>query len=122
VRLAELQFSDHGRRAVARLTGDIDLSNAEEIRRAIGRAIPNHALVLTLDLNQVDFLDSAGIQLIYHLREDLRRRGQTLQLAMASSSPSHDALKLAGMEHHVEIVETLDDASWAQPEVHDQRD
>ena len=79
-----MRFMDHGRCAVVRLTGEIDLSNAEAIRRAIGRAIPNHALRLILDLNKVDFLDSAGIQLMYHLRQDLRARGQTLQLAIAS--------------------------------------
>ena len=58
----------------------------------------------------MDFLDSAGIQLIYQLREDLRARGQILQLVVASTSPTHDALTLAGVTHHVEIVETLDDA------------
>ncbi len=105
-----MQFSDHGRGAVVRLTGEIDLSNAEGMRRAIARAIPNHAVVLILDLSEVDFLDSAGIQLIYQLREDLRARGQILQLVVASTSPTHDALTLAGVTHHVEIVETLDDA------------
>lgn len=110
MRLADVQFSDHGRGAVVRLTGEIDLSNAEGMRRAIARAIPNHAVVLILDLSEVDFLDSAGIQLIYQLREDLRARGQILQLVVASTSPTHDALTLAGVTHHVEIVETLDDA------------
>lgn len=115
-----MRFMDHGRCAVVRLTGEIDLSNAEAIRRAIGRAIPNHALRLILDLNKVDFLDSAGIQLMYHLRQDLRARGQTLQLAIASTSPTHDALRLAGVTHHVEIVETLDDALRESPAVHDE--
>jgi anti-sigma B factor antagonist len=122
VRLADVQFSDHGRGAVVGLTGEIDLSNAEGMRRAIARAIPNHAVVLILDLSEVDFLDSAGIQLIYQLREDLRARGQVLQLVVGSTSPTHDALTLAGVTHHVEIVETLDDALRASRAVGGERD
>ena len=116
-----MQFTDHGRGVVVRLTGEIDLSNAEGIRRAIGRAIPNDALRLILDLNGVDFLDSAGIQLMYQLRQDLQARGQMLQLAIASTSSTRDALRLAGVAHHVEIVETLDDALRVPPAVPDER-
>jgi anti-anti-sigma factor len=121
--LADLQFSDHGRAAVARLTGEIDLSNAQNIRGAIGHAMPNHALGLVLDLSEVDFLDSAGIQLIYQLREDLRARGQILQLVIPPTSPTSDALMLGGIAHHVDIIETPDDAlrepaiRQAEPEI-----
>ncbi len=119
--LAEVQLRDRGRSAVVRLTGDVDLSNAEGLGRAIGRAIPNHALMLILDLRKVDFLDSAGIQLIYRLREELRTRAQTLRLVMASTSPTYDALRLAGVARHVDIVETIEDSPDVRPAVQGER-
>lgn len=65
---------------------------------------------MVLDLSQLSYLDSAGIQLIYTLRENLSVRGQTLQLVIPSSSAAHDALRLAGVLHQVPTAETVEDA------------
>jgi anti-sigma B factor antagonist len=108
--LADVRCTAHGVAEVATLTGEVDISNTESIRRAITRAVPNRSLVLILDLTEVDFFDSAGIQLIYQLREDLRARGQVLQLVIPSISATNDALRLAGVKHQVEILETVEDA------------
>jgi anti-anti-sigma factor len=110
MRLADVHCTDHGSAEVAALTGEIDLSNSESIRGAITQAMPSRSLVLILDLSEVDFFDSAGIQLIYRLREDLRARGQVLQLVIPSISPTSDALRLAGVTQHVEVLETVDEA------------
>lgn len=95
---------------VARLTGELDLSNAEDVGRALADAVPNHALALVVDLSQVEYLDSAGIQLIYRLRESLRARGQTLHLVIPTASAANDALRLAGVERHVETIQSVDEA------------
>ena len=108
--LADVHCTDHGNAKVATVAGEIDLSNTQSIRRVITQAMPNGLLVLILDLSRVDFFDSAGIQLIYQLREDLRARGQVLQLVIPSSSPTNDAFSLAGLPRHVEVLATLDDA------------
>ena len=110
VRLADVQFSTHRQAVVAQVTGEIDLSNVESIERALVEATPNHSLALVLDLTDVDYLDSAGIQLIYKLRENLRARGQRLRLVIPSTSPANDALRLAGVKRHVETIETVDHA------------
>jgi anti-anti-sigma factor len=110
VKLGDVQFSDHEQVVVARLTGEIDLSNADGIEGAIAEATPNHVLALILDVSALDYLDSAGIHLIYRLREKLRARGQTLRLVIPPDSPANDALRLAGVSRNVETVETLDAA------------
>lgn len=92
------------------MTGEIDLSNVENIERALVEATPNHLLTLVLDLTDLDYLDTAGIQLIYKLRENLRARGQRLRLVIPSTSPANDALRLAGVKRHVETIETVDHA------------
>jgi anti-anti-sigma factor len=110
VRLADVQFSSHGRTLLARLTGEIDPSNAENIGRAVVEAMPNDAHALVLDLSAIDHLDSSGIQLIYQLRDSLGGRGQILRLVIPVISPAHDALRLAGVARYVETIETVDDA------------
>jgi anti-anti-sigma factor len=108
--VADVQFDHRGAAVLARVTGEIDLSNAESVGRAIVDAIPNRALALVLDLSGVDYLDSAGIHLIYKLRESLRARGQVLRLVIPDGSSAYDALKLAGVEHHVATIRSVDQA------------
>ncbi|HEY1713256.1 MAG TPA: STAS domain-containing protein [Solirubrobacteraceae bacterium] len=107
MKLADVQFSDHERVVVARLTGEVDLSNAESIEAAISEAMPNQALALILDVSALGYLDSAGIHLIYKLREKLRARGQALRLVIPPNSPANDALRLAGVSRNVETAESL---------------
>ena len=108
--LADIHFSDHDRVAVARLTGEIDLSNAGSIESAITESTPNRALALILDVSALDYLDSAGIHLIYRLREKLRARGQSLRLVIPADSPANDALRLAGVSQVVATAQTLEAA------------
>jgi anti-anti-sigma factor len=126
VKLADVQFSDHERVVVARLSGEVDLSNADGVESAIAEATPNHAVALILDVSALDYLDSAGIHLIYKLREKLRARGQALRLVLPAESPANDALRLAGVSQAVETAQTLDAAleeftppEPARPEVSD---
>jgi anti-anti-sigma factor len=110
MRLADVEFDSNDRAVVARLSGEVDLSNAASLRAALADAMPNHEQRLILDMTAVEYLDSAGIQLIYQLREQLRARGQSLALVIPTPSPSHDALRLAGLTEHVEMAETVDEA------------
>jgi anti-anti-sigma factor len=107
MRLADIQFNDDGRVLVARATGELDLSNASNIGGVLAESLPNSALALILDLTDVQYLDSAGIHLIYELREKLRARGQSLRLVIPSDSPANDALRLAGVSGHVATAETV---------------
>jgi anti-sigma B factor antagonist len=110
MRLADVEFERTEQGVVARVSGEVDLSNAESIGAALVESMPNDEHRLILDLSGVDYLDSAGIQLIYQLRERLRARGQTLALVIPPSSPSHDALRLAGLSPHVEMAENVEQA------------
>jgi anti-sigma B factor antagonist len=95
---------------IARLIGEIDLSNAKGIEEAIARATPNHAAAIILDLTDLEYIDSAGIGLIYRLREKLQVRGQDLKLVIPSDSPAADALRLAGVAPHLPITGSIQEA------------
>jgi anti-anti-sigma factor len=95
---------------VARVTGEIDLSNANLIENAIAQATPSGAVGLILDVSALDYLDSAGIHLIYRLREKLSARGQGLRIVIPLQSPANDALRLAGVSDNIDTDATIDAA------------
>jgi anti-sigma B factor antagonist len=108
--LADVQFDSRDQVVEATVTGEVDLSNATQMCDAIGEATPNTALGVVLDLSHVDYLDSAGIHLIYRLRENLRARVQKLMLAIPAESPVQDSLRLAGVTQHLPIASSVDEA------------
>jgi anti-sigma B factor antagonist len=113
MKLADVQISFRDDAVVARLTGEIDMSNAGELRSAITEATPNEVLGVVLDLSGIDYIDSAGIQLLYRLRESLRVRGQALRLVIPLQSRVSHTLRLAGIERSVEVVEAVDEGLQA---------
>jgi anti-anti-sigma factor len=113
MRLADVRFEAGEGIVIARLEGEIDMSNADELGGVIAKQTPNEALGLVLDLTYVDYLDSAGIQLVYRLRECVQRRGQGLRLVVPDGSPVADALRLASVEVNVAVVETVEAALQA---------
>jgi anti-anti-sigma factor len=108
--LGDVQLELQDSVLVARLTGEVDLSNARGMEEAIAVATPNHTTTVVVDLSQLDYLDSAGIQLLYRLREQLQIRGQDLRLVLPAGSPAADALKLAGVMDQLKTSDTLQDA------------
>jgi anti-sigma B factor antagonist len=111
VNLGDIEVRIEDSVLIARLTGEIDLSNAAVIEDAIAAATPNHATALILDLTDLEYIDSAGIGLIYRLSEKLQVRGQDLKLVIPADSPSADALRLAGVAPHLQILRTLQEAT-----------
>jgi anti-anti-sigma factor len=110
VTLGDLQLELQDSVLIAHLTGEVDLSNARGIEDAIAVATPNHTVTVIVDLSQLRYLDSAGIQLLYRLREQLHVRGQDLRLVLGPDSPASDALRLAGVIDQLRTSDTLQEA------------
>jgi len=108
--LADVQITVTPNALVAHVIGEIDISNAEEMGATVIGATPGEARGVVLDLSAVDYLDSAGIYVIYGMRSSLQARGQTLILVIPPRSPVHDALRLAGAEHPGEVTEQVEGA------------
>jgi len=109
VRLVDVQFEFREGVVIARVLGEIDMSNTADLRSAITEATPTAAAGVVLDLSDVDYIDSAGIHLLYRLGEVLRNRGQALRVVVPPTSPTSDALRLAGVKRHVDVVGELDE-------------
>jgi anti-sigma B factor antagonist len=57
---------------VIRVRGEIDVATAPEVRRALGSAITMPSLRVILDLCDVGFMDSTGLQALLHAERRLR--------------------------------------------------
>jgi anti-sigma B factor antagonist len=108
--LADVQITLARHALIAHLTGEIDMSNAEDMGATVIGATPNEVSGVVLDLSGVEYLDSAGIYVVFGMRASLQARGQTMVLVIPTESPVHDALRLSGAERPGEIAETVDEA------------
>ena len=71
---------------VARVVGDVDLSNCDELGEALRAAVPNTALGLVLDLRETTYLDSTGMALLFEVVQRLRHRQQSLHVVIPPDS------------------------------------
>ena len=108
--LADIQFETIDNVVVARLEGEVDMSNADDLGAAITARVSSDAIAVVLDLAAVDYLDSAGIHVLFDLRERLTRRGQQIRLVLGPDSPVATALEYAGVQRTLGASETVHDA------------
>jgi anti-anti-sigma factor len=108
--LATVAFEELEGVFVARLKGEIDMTNAEELTRMIGRSVSNAALGMVLDLSEVTYLDSAGIRMLFELGSRLRQRGQRMSLAIADETAVRRVLQLTNVGAMIPVYRTVEQA------------
>ena len=95
---------------VARLDGEIDLSNARQLGDQLTAAVPNAALGVVVDLSGTTYLHSSGIHLMFELAERLRGRQQQLRVAVPAGAPLRRVLRVVDLESAVPIAPTVEQA------------
>lgn len=92
---AEVRYSERGETLVVAVAGEVDMSNADDLRAAIeGRMATPRDLIL--DLSDVEYIDSAGIHFMFVLRKRLGARGQKVELVVPPGSSTEAVLRYAG--------------------------
>ena len=76
--------------------GEIDMQTAPQLEGVLDEVIAKGALLVTLDLEQVDFLDSSGLRVILGASNKLADREGQLLLEGASSAVER-VLELTGV-------------------------
>ena len=99
-----------GKVLTARITGEIDLSNASELEETIVDAVPNTALGMVVDLSGVEYLDSAGVRMLVHLVERFGWRQQVMRAAAPDGSRVRGVLSMAGADGVIPVDATATDA------------
>jgi anti-sigma B factor antagonist len=108
--LAEIGIERHGGTVVARLAGEVDMTNAARVREQLLDAVPNDALALVVDLGDCRYLDSAAIEVIFDLSRRLQRRRQELRLVVPDSSPLGRVLVLTDVSSVAPVHSSLEAA------------
>jgi anti-anti-sigma factor len=88
---------------LVRVSGEIDLSNAAEVRDSIAAAASEAASVVTVDLSDVTYMDSAGISMIFRLAERLRYSRQELRLVVPQDAPIRAVLRLTRLDQVIAV-------------------
>jgi anti-anti-sigma factor len=95
---------------VARLEGEVDMSNATSLGDRLRGLLTNRSLALIVDLGPTTYLDSSGITLLFGLGDEMRRRQQRLHLVVPEGSPVGRMITITGLDRAVPTYPTLDRA------------
>jgi anti-anti-sigma factor len=108
--LADIEVERRDSAVVARLSGEVDMTNASFVRDELLGAVPNDVLTLVVDLGACRYLDSAAIEVIFDLSRRLGRRRQELRLVVPESSPLGRVLTLTDVNSVAPIHADLESA------------
>jgi anti-anti-sigma factor len=90
---------------VVRVSGEVDLSNAAAVRDSIAAAASEAASVVTVDLSDTTYLDSAGISMIFRLAERLTYSRQELRLVVPQDAPIRAVLRLTKLDQVIPVLD-----------------
>ena len=109
---ATVEMERHNNLAVARIRGDIDTSNADRIELALqaGAAPKETIRGMIVELNGVQYLNSAAIKMLFGLAEELQARGQQLRVVMDDMAPMRKVLRIIHFERLVPLHRTVKEA------------
>ena len=108
--LSNIDVRDDDGVIVARLEGEVDLSNARELGNRLTAAVPNAALGVVIDLSGTTYLDSSGVHLMFELAERLGSRQQQLRVAVPETAPLRRVLSVVHLDSTVPIAGSVDEA------------
>jgi anti-sigma B factor antagonist len=108
---------------IAHLSEDIDAANVGAVRQQLAEALGPDALALVIDLSDVRYLDSAGIDMLLRLSDRLGHRRAKLFLVIPEKSQLKRLVALVGLPEVIVIHPTrsaaLQEAGKMQGTQHD---
>jgi anti-anti-sigma factor len=108
--LANVIVERHEDAQVVRLTGEVDISNAGRLEDDISQVVPNDVSGLVLDLTDTEYLDSAGIRMLFELAQRLAGRRQALELVVPDDSLIRHSLVVTEVQQAMAVHPSLPDA------------
>jgi anti-anti-sigma factor len=91
-----IHTTKEGTTATVAAAGEIDLSTVDDLRTAVTGAANDDVEKLLLDLDAVEFIDSAGLGGLLELRSTLRSRNVVLEIR-AEEGPVRQAMEITGL-------------------------
>jgi anti-anti-sigma factor len=88
------------------VAGEIDLANSAAVERQILDAIPNQLDEVVLDLSGLDYIDSAGLRLLFTLGMRLGTLQIGVVLVVPEDSPVRRMIDIAGVAEAMSVRST----------------
>ena len=101
--------------AVARLGEEFEISTALTVRDELLEAMSNRDHGIVIDLQEVSFMDSAGINVLFELAERLGSRQQRVAVVLPERAVVRRVAELVGLGSTVNVCENVDEAVGAIP-------
>jgi anti-sigma B factor antagonist len=98
--------SANGDRATVALRGELDLSGVERARQAIEQAESNESPLLVIDLSELDFIDSTGLEVLLRAARRAEDSGRRLIVAKPSRYVRR-LLELTAIDQSLDVVEDV---------------
>lgn len=98
----------NGGAVVVRLTGELDLYNANEVREALVACCDEAPERLVVDLGDVKFIDSTALGVLIEARTRMENRRAFL--LAAPGLETRRALEISGLDRHFAVHDSVDDA------------
>ncbi len=95
---------------VVGIHGDIDISNAVDVEKALRDAVVPAAPGLVIELTNVGYFSSATLKILLTLHEDMTIRGCQVRVVMAQDAPMRSVLLLTKLDRLIPLHVTLDEA------------
>ncbi len=92
--------ADYG--SIVTIDGEVDLANVDDIRDAILAALAADTRALIIDLSKTEYLDSAGIRMLFEIDEHLATRRISFRIVVPPTGMVHRVLDLTGALQHIE--------------------
>lgn len=96
-----------GRVAIVAASGELDMLTAPQLRDAVQSALSQEPAGLIVDLTKVDFLGSAGMQVL--MESHNQTSGTGIRFAVVADGPATSRpLKITGIADLIDLFTTLD--------------
>jgi anti-sigma B factor antagonist/stage II sporulation protein AA (anti-sigma F factor antagonist) len=105
-----LTSEERNRHVVVRLSGEVDLANADDLGAEVRRAVENKTFALAVELREVTYFDSAGVRLLFDLAGELRARRQELVVVVRPGSAIERVLEMVAFDRVATLATDLDEA------------
>lgn len=94
-----VQIDTQGGTGAAAVQGPVDATTAQRLSSGLMTACRGGTIPLTIDLEQVTYLASAGVRILFQIRDQLQAHDQKLTIHATASSPAGIVLDLVRLPH-----------------------
>jgi anti-anti-sigma factor len=115
--LVNVEISERDEVLVLTVAGEIDLSNADQLRADVIDAIGSDHDKVALDLTGTSYLDSTGVRLLFDLAARMQARRRHLALVVTDRAIVRRVIVLTKLDEAVPVHSSLDAALTALAEL-----